>query len=66
MEGTSYGSKLGELIKEKGITQRELAKKSELDESTISLYISGRRTPNIKNHVRLCKALQVESNFFTL
>lgn len=62
----SYGSKLSELLKEKGISQRDLANKAELDESTVSLYISGKRTPNLKNHFKICKAINAESNFFTL
>jgi HTH-type transcriptional repressor of puuD len=61
-----YGSKLAELLKERGVSQRDLANKAELDESTISLYISGKRTPNLKNHIKICKALNAESNFFTL
>lgn len=60
-----YKDTLALLIKEKGISQRELAKKSGLDESTISLYVSGARTPNLKNHVKLCQALGVDINFFT-
>lgn len=60
-----YKDTLAALLKEKGLTQRELARKSGLDESTISLYMSGTRTPNLKNHMKLCEALGVDLNFFT-
>ncbi|WP_422122897.1 helix-turn-helix domain-containing protein [Planococcus sp. X10-3] len=62
---SEYKDTLAILLKNKGISQRELAKKSGLDESTISLYMSGTRTPNLKNHVKLCEALGVDINFFT-
>lgn len=62
---TEYKDTLAALLKEKKISQRELARLSGLDESTISLYMSGSRTPNLKNHIRLCEALGVDLNFFT-
>lgn len=39
------------------ITQRELAKKSGLTESSISRYFNGERTPNIKNAEKMASAL---------
>lgn len=62
---SEYKDTLAVLLRDKGLSQRELAKKSGLDESTISLYMSGSRTPNLKNHIKLCEALGVDINFFT-
>jgi transcriptional regulator with XRE-family HTH domain len=61
-----YGDWLAELIKQNCITQRELAVKTQLDESTISLYVSNKRVPNMKNHMKICDALKVNTNFFTV
>lgn len=42
-----FKDKIFELLKKEGITQRELANKIQINESALSRYISGERTPRI-------------------
>lgn len=46
---------------EKGISQRELARKINMDESTISRLLSGERKPNVTHIQKLSDALNIEA-----
>jgi transcriptional regulator with XRE-family HTH domain len=52
--------KLRALLDRKGITARDLAGRIDMDESTVSLWLSGQRTPRVKNIEKLARALDVE------
>lgn len=47
------------LLKEKGMTQRELAKKANLTEAAVSKYCSGYQTPHLDVLCRIAVALDV-------
>ena len=51
-------SKLQIIRVSRGLTQLELAKKCGIDNSTLSLYETGRRRPRLDNAVKLSKVLQ--------
>lgn len=57
-----FAGNLESMIREVGISQRELAKESNLYEGTISRYLSGQRLPTVKALVNLCYALNCETN----
>ena len=52
-----FGNNLKKLLKETGLTQRELADETGLSESTISSYINGQRMPSIKALINIGYAL---------
>lgn len=43
-----------------GFTNRDLAEKIGRDESTVSLWMSGKRTPRMKNLVELARVMGIE------
>jgi len=47
----------------KTLNQRELARRLNIDHSTVSNYASGRRQPNLETLTRLCRALVVPSDW---
>lgn len=49
-----------------GLQQRDLAKRSGLDPSHISLIESGRRKPSVAAVTKLCNAMQIPDHLFTL
>ena len=52
--------KLRALLDRKGITARDLAGLIDMDESTVSLWLSGGRTPRVKALQKVAEALGVE------
>ena len=50
-------SSIIEICRLQNITQRELAKKSGLTETSISRYFNGERSPNIKNAEKMASVL---------
>lgn len=48
------------LLKRKGMKARELADKMGVHESTLSLWMSGGRTPRVQNLRKIAEALEVE------
>lgn len=52
-----FGNNLKRLLKEVGLTQRELADETGLSESTISSYINGQRMPSVKALINIGYAL---------
>ena len=51
------------LMKEQGMTQRELARRSGLTEASVCKYLSGARTPQAETVVLLAKALGTTSDY---
>lgn len=51
---------LKELIKEKGLTQRGLHKKTGIPEITINTWVAGKYIPTLDNAVRVAIALEVD------
>lgn len=49
-------------MKEKGLSQKELAKLSGITEASMSKYLSGERTPRIDVIVNLANALQITTD----
>ncbi len=50
---------LSKVLEERGLSARTLAKRAKINESSISLYLSGKRTPSLKVLTRLAKVLEV-------
>jgi DNA-binding XRE family transcriptional regulator len=46
-----------EIIEDRGLTQKHIAKKIGVSETDISSYIAGRRKPNHERLVAMCKIL---------
>jgi transcriptional regulator with XRE-family HTH domain len=60
----TFGLILQELRKEKGYTQEELAFKSSLDRTYISLLERGLRVPTIITLFKLSSALEIQPDVF--
>lgn len=54
------GSNLKNMLKECIMTQKELAKYSGIDKSTISRYVNGELMPSVKNLINICDVLDCE------
>lgn len=52
--------KLRVLLDRKNITARDLAGRIGMDESTVSLWLSGKRTPRVKALEKIAKALEID------
>lgn len=52
--------KLRAALDRAGITARDLAGRIEMDESTVSLWLSGKRTPRVKALEKIAAALGIE------
>lgn len=59
-----YATHLRSLVKVSRLTQREISEQIGIDESTLSLYLSGKRTPGLMNHMKICRYFNVDQNFF--
>lgn len=55
----TIGEKIAQCRAEAGLSQRALAKKSGLTAPAISQYESGKRVPNLKCFISICKSFQV-------
>lgn len=53
---------LAEALKQRTMTQEELASKIGVNQSMISHYITGRRMPALDTLSRLCTVLDVDAN----
>ena len=58
----TIGERLSRLRKERGLSQRQLAKKIGIIQSLISGYETDYRTPNIEMVARIAKALRVTTD----
>lgn len=50
------------ILRERGMSQLELANKSGLTAAAVSRYCSGARTPNLESLLAICEALDVSPN----
>ena len=55
--------RMKELISQKGLSQKQLAKISGLTESTISHYVRGERVPRGVNLIKIAKALDTTTDY---
>lgn len=55
-----FSNELNELIKERNLTQKDLAEMSCLAESTVSQYIHGLRVPNLRAIINMSYALDID------
>lgn len=55
--------RLQEAILNSRLTQEEIAKKINVDKSTISSYLYSNICPSLKTFVKLCEVLNVSSDF---
>lgn len=60
-----FGLKLRQLMKEKDITQRELADKLYVSEATVSKYANGNMMPSVRMVINISYALNVSIDSFT-
>jgi transcriptional regulator with XRE-family HTH domain len=54
------GKNISLLLTRSGKDARWLSGEVDVDESTVSLWISGKRTPTVKNLEKICSALNAE------
>lgn len=54
-----FKDKIAELMKKEGISQRELAKEIQINESAMSRYLSGERTPRVDIVTKLARYFNV-------
>ena len=59
-----WNEKVKELMKVKGINQKQLSMRSGIAESSISRYLSGDRVPRMDVIVNVAKALDVSTEYF--
>lgn len=57
-----FGDNLRDILKEYGITQKQLAEESGICESTISNYINKRMIPSMKSIVNIANALDITTD----
>lgn len=58
---TALTAKIKAAFERSGKSQRDVATAVGVDESTVSLWLSGERTPRVKNLEKLARALGVEA-----
>jgi len=59
-----FSERLKELLKEKKISQRELAKKANLSDAYISQLLMVKKTPTIKVLRQIAEALDISPSYF--
>jgi len=59
---SSLGQKITELLKEQGITQRELAARIESTEMTVSRYVRDERQPKAETLARIAQVLNTTTD----
>ena len=57
-----FGDNLRDILKEYGMTQRQLAEETGLTEATISSYINKRKIPSMKAIVNIANALDISTD----
>ncbi len=62
-EKNQFSVRLEKLLKIRGLTQKELAEKSEVTEAAISHYVKGDRTPRSAVLYRIAMALDTTSDY---
>jgi len=59
----SWNEKVLSLMGQKGLTQKDLSKLSNITESSISRYLHSEKRPRLDIVVNIAKALNVETNY---
>ena len=59
-----FGERMKQAISVKGISQRELSRRSGITEAAISGYINGTREPGLAAVIRIARALSVSPALF--
>ena len=59
-----WAEKVSKLMKQRGLNQKQLSKKSGITESSISRYLEGNKIPRMDVVVNIARALEVETSFF--
>ncbi len=59
---TTLADKIKAAFDRSGLSQRDLATAVGVDESTVSLWLSGGRVPRVKNLERLARAMGLEAS----
>lgn len=59
------GYRLYRMMRVKGVTQKELSEKTGISQSSISHYITGKKTPSFYNIDKIAKALDCPIDEFT-
>ena len=54
--------KIAEAIEQSGLSQIELARKLEVNQSSISHYKNGRKVPSLEVFIKLCQVLDLDAN----
>ena len=57
-----FGDNLRDILKEYGMTQRQLAEETGLTEATISSYINKRKIPSMRAIVNIANALDISTD----
>ena len=60
-----FGERLLLVLKERAITQRELAEKININETALSRYVNGSRKPRMDILVNIARALNVSVEYLT-
>lgn len=60
----NIGKRIGAVLREKGMTQTDLARKLDMNRCHISSVISGKRIPRIDTLCRIANALEVNIEYF--
>lgn len=60
---SGFGQKIAALLDERGLTQASFAKKAGFSQASVSLYIHGKRHPNIESLRAMAVALDVPPSY---
>lgn len=56
-------NRIAEMLKQRGMTQKELASAANITESAISHYVKGDRVPRGVNLIKIAKALETTTDY---
>lgn len=59
-----YGKQISEYLNNKGIKKTFLARKLDMNINTLATMLNGTRKITIEEYVSICKALEVDFNYF--
>lgn len=59
-----YGKEIKEYLNSKGIKKTFLARKLDMNINTLGTMLAGTRKITIEEYVSICKALEVDFNYF--
>ena len=65
-ESMNWNEMVSDLMKKKGVNQKQLSKLSGITKSSISRYLKSDKTPRMDVVVNISKALQVETDYFII